>query len=231
MRISREEALAFASAKKKLLTVKKGNAWLFAPYMPGAAYHSVHWDHEQKVSVQCEGASCSYCPKVPNKKVHIPSLVCKKPYRIETVDSLRFPQGIFYNSAHWGDKIVELTSGCFAALELPSEPNQLAIAWRPGPRQNGPLHFKWLEGTLKNIPEDLEELDVNKVLPGIIGGRYVDSGPLPLTEQPTGRIKHNVPYQTLEVDNPGDTPGYSAIVPGPNPDAHPFDERRAVPHA
>lgn len=201
MRISREEALAFASVKKKLHVIKKGQAWLFAPYMEQAAYHSVHWLHDQHVSVQCDGPTCKYCPQKTTQKVHVPAFVCKKPYLPEAAEGLKFPQGVYFNSAHWGTKIVELTSNCFAALNQDSKPMQLAVAWRPGNRNNGPLFFKWIDGILREVPNDLEELDVDKVLPGIIGGRYVGGGPVPLDNPPPGRIKHNLPYQTLEVDN------------------------------
>lgn len=211
MRITREEALAFASAKKKLLTVKKGQAWLFCPYMSAAAYHSVHWDHQAEQSVQCEGEGCTYCPHPPNRKVHLPSLVCKKPYRIETVDSLKFPEGAFYHAAHWGDKIVELTAACFAALEAASQPNQLAIAWRPGPRRNGQVYFRWVEGVLKGIPPELEFLDVDKILPGVIGGTYRNSHQTVALDNSEGsRIKHKLAYPTFnEFDG---TPG--SEVPG-----------------
>lgn len=193
MRIPKEMALQSANAAKKLLLVKKEQCWLFCPYMPGAAYHTVHWLHEDRQSVQCEGPGCPHCPRGVNRKVHIPCLVHKRPYRIETVPTLDFPQGIRFDQ-HWTPKIIELTGNCFKALEEPSEPDQLAIAWRPGPRQNGPLFFKWVTGILRGVPAELAELDVNKILPGVIGGVYRDYAQLTeadLTNNPTSRIKHN----------------------------------------
>lgn len=190
MRISKEEALQGANAAKKLLTVKKRQAWLLCPYMPGAAYHTVHWDPVAKQSVQCEEENCPYCPQQPNRKVHIPCFVCKRPKPLDHVATMAYPQGIIFDQ-HWTTKIVELTANCFPALELPSEPDQLAVAWRPGERFNSPLFFKWIPGVLRGMPADLTELDVNKILPGVIGGTYRTHRVDTLDNSLTGRIKHN----------------------------------------
>jgi len=191
MRISQDEAVNMASAAKKLHTVKKGQAWLFCPYVPGAAYHTVHWDPVEKQSYQCEGSKCTICPKAPNRKIHVPSLLFKRPYRLHEVDGLAFPQDIICDSKHWTPKIVELTANCIKPFNLPSEPDQLALAWRPGEKQNGTLFFKWLVGRLKGVPEELAELSVAAILPGVIGGSYRDYEERSLDNSLDGRIKHN----------------------------------------
>lgn len=202
MRISKEEALEFASASKKLHLVKAGWVWLFCPYMPAAAYHSVHYMHEDGCSVQCDGPGCTICPRRANKKVHIPSLVMKKPYRKDVLDSLKFPQDVHYDPRHWAQKIFELTANCFKPLEQPSQPNQLGVAWRQGDSRNSPLNFKWIPGILKGIPADLEDLSVDKILPGIIGGTYRNAHETtPLDNSADGRIKHKFPYQTDNDEN------------------------------
>jgi len=190
MRISKEEALEHANAAKKLHTVKKGQVWLFCPYMPGASYHSVHWDPSIKESVQCEGDKCIYCPKTPNRKAHVPCMLFKRPYRLHEEPTLRFPQDIICDQ-HWTPKIIELTSNCLRPLNLPSDPDQLAIAWRPGEKTNGTLFFRWIEGHLKGVPAELAELDVAKILPGVIGGTYRDYQERTLDNELEGRIKHN----------------------------------------
>lgn len=191
MRISRDEALAMASAKKKLLTVRKGQGWLLCPYMPGAAYHSVHWLSEDRQSVQCEGeVDCPHHHRPLNRKVHVPCLVLKRPYRADSVGGLRFVQDLYHNS-DWTPKIVELTGNCFKPLEEPSRPDQLGIAWRPGDKQNGTLYFKWIDAILRDVPAELAELTVAKILPGVIGGRYRDYEERSLDNSLEGRIKHN----------------------------------------
>jgi len=190
MRISKDEALQGANAAKKLHVVKKRQCWLFCPYMPGAAYHTVHWDHHAKQSVQCEGDNCTYCPSKPNRKVHLPCLLYKRPKPIEHAETLNFPQDILCDG-HWTPKIIELTSNCFAAIDQPFEEDQLAIAWRPGPNQNSPLFFRWIQGHLRNVPPELADLDINKILPGVIGGTYRTHNDLTLTEGPISSIKHN----------------------------------------
>jgi len=190
MRISKEEAHQGANAAKKLLTVKKRQAWLICPYMPGAAYHAVHWDPVSKQSIQCEEEGCPFCPQQPNRKVHVPCFVCKRPKPLDHVPTMGFPQGLIFDG-HWTIKIVELTANCFPALELPSEPDQLAVAWRPGERHNSPLFFKWIPGVLRGVPAEIAELDVDKILPGVIGGTYRTHQKLTLTEDQSGRIKHN----------------------------------------
>jgi len=191
MRISQEEALAVASAKKKLHTVRKGQAWVFCPYMPGATYHTVHWLSEDHCSVQCEGETdCPHHHRPINHKAHIPCLLFKKPYRADTVGGLKFPQDLYHNG-DWVPKIIELTGNCFKPLQESSEPDQVGIAWRPGEKQNGTLYFKWLPAKLLNVPLELAELTVAKILPGVIGGRYRDYVNLTLTDDPNDRIKHN----------------------------------------
>lgn len=192
MRITKEEALTMGCAGKKLHTVKKGQAWLFCPFIPGAGYHSVHWDHVAKLSVQCEGPGCQRCPQPVNRKVHIPCLLYKRPYAIGTVPEMRFPQNIAFNAESWRPKVIELTANCFMALEQPSAPDQLAVAWRPGDKQNGPLHFRWVEGKLGGVPDELAELDINSILPGVIGGTYRDRADVDLDKSSQGRIKHKI---------------------------------------
>lgn len=219
MRITREEAHAWASAKKKLLTVKKGQAWLFAAYVPGAAYHAVHWDHIAQCSVQCDGPTCTYCPRPVNRKLHVPAFVCKRPYRAEEVAGLKFPADILYRADHWGEKIVELTANCFAAFDVPSAPDQLGIAWRPGSKQNGTLFFKWLPIKLLQVPPELAALTVEKILPGVIGGRYVDAREVtPALDIPEGsRIKHNESYRRDADGNSDDGDGAAAAAAAPEP--------------
>lgn len=200
MRISKEEAHGSANAAKKLHTVKKRQAWLFCPYMPGAAYHTVHFDRSDNQSYQCEGENCRYCPSQPNRKVHIPCLLYKRPKLIEHVPTLAYPQDIRFEPS-WVPKIIELTGNCFKALDEPSQPDQLAVAWRPGDRQNGPLHFRWVVGRLLDVPDDLADLDVNRILPGIIGGTYRTNAELALDNSEAGRIKHKTPYQSLPGEN------------------------------
>lgn len=204
MRISKDEAMAAATATKKLLTVRKGQCWLFAPYMPGASYHAVHWDSLAKQSVQCEEANCRYCPAKANPKVHLPAIVRKQPMRAESAESVKFPDGAHYRADLFSTKIVELTKNCFEALDVPSEPNELAIAWRPGNSQNGPLFFRWLRVILKGVPDDLQFLQVNDILPGVIGGTYRTHQEVTIDNSATGRIKHNQSYQTQLVENAGE---------------------------
>jgi len=199
MRISREDALRAAAASKKLLTVRKGQAWLLCPYKPNVTYHAVHWDHEQRVSVQCEGKNCKYCPKRANPKLHVPALVLKKPFHADRADGYRFPAGEFFQEKNWAAKIVELTQNCFEAFDQESKPDELLLAWRPGEKQNGPMFCRWLKTVLKGVPSHLADLKVSDILPGVIGGTYRDAvEQVPLDNSEHARIKHNQTYQTQE---------------------------------
>lgn len=200
MRISRDEALSAHDAAKKLLTCRQRQCWLFCPYVPGANYHSVHWLPDAKQSVQCDGKDCRICPRPVNRKVHVPALVYKKPYPADAAESLGFPQDIRFN-VDWRAKIVELTGNCIKPFNCPSEPDQLAIAWRPGSHHKATLFFKWITGRLRDVPQILAELSVAKILPGVIGGRYVNDVYEVDLDIPDGsRIEHNSPSPTRKVD-------------------------------
>jgi len=197
MRISREEALASCGAAKKLLNVRKGQAWLICPYKPHVTYHAVHWDHEQKASVQCEGKKCTYCPRKANPKIHVPALVLKKPFHASMAEGYRFPEGEYFQELRWGTKIVELTQSCFDVFDQESQPDELLLAWRPGERQNGRLFCRWLKTCLKGVPSHLADLKVTDILPGVIGGTYRDAvEEVALDNSEHSRIKHNQTYQT-----------------------------------
>lgn len=199
MFISKEEAMAAASGRHKLKTCRAGQGWLICPYVPGAVYSNGHWVPQPiKRWMMCNGEFCSYHHLPLIVKAHVPALVSKRALRIPEAEKMSLEKELVFRGEHWGQKIVEITAGCFPTFDRDSKPDQLAIIWRPGPANNGPLSFRWLDTTLREVPQSLAHFNVKDILPAIMHGEIVlDSEPT-LTEGMSSRIKHNSNSEPLK---------------------------------
>jgi len=203
MFISKDEAVSMAQARHKVKTCRAGQGWLICPYMPGARYSKVHYVPELEKSVQCDDDACHYHYLPLVSKAHVPALVNKKPQTIVQCEAGALEAEVLFRGEHWSARIVEITAGCLKYLLQDSRPDQLAVVYRKGPRNNGPLSFKWLDSVLKGVPPHIASMAVEEILPAVIYGQYRNAAEVALDNSVEGPIKHKInslPLQSAQSD-------------------------------
>lgn len=201
MFISAEAAVALANAKNRLQIVRAGQAWLLCPYKPGARFCTMHWIPSLSKSLPHTEDGCEWCryPEIP--KCHVPALVFHRVQQLQAAKTFDLAEGADHGAGVWSQRIVELTANTFTAFLGDSKPDQLAIVYRDAGRHNGPLHLRWLKGTLRNVPPGIAHLSVEQLLPMILHGTAVDAARVALDTSGKRRTKHKIYDRTDSNDS------------------------------
>jgi len=196
MFVSKEEALAVHEQRHRLRCCKAGQGWLICPYAPSACYSIGHYHSKEEGWQQCPGIpDCPVHWKRPIPKVHVACLQHREMVMVQKCEGFRLEKFLPFKPALWHEKIFELTGGVIEKFCIPSQPDQLALCWREPGRANGPLHFRWLDTVLTDVPAELHKLDIPALLPCIIKDKHAVAAtitPVDLDKKNPRPIKHKI---------------------------------------
>jgi len=191
--ISEQAALAAAKSRHKLRTVRAGTGVVICPYKPGACYSDGHYvPAPVKRWVQCSRQLCQHHHLPVIVKAHVPALVALQLVKPEQCERLFMDQVLAFRPSSWTQKIFELTAGVLEQFGAATRPDQLAVVWRDSGHNNGPLHFRWLDTVLTDVPAALAHVRIRELLPAIIHGEVcIGHEEVPLDNPGKGGIEHN----------------------------------------